>query len=59
MLCKVCEWRRVKAKGRCGTCLEYLRRTGRERPVALVVAHGRRVLERQQASKVLALMTRL
>jgi hypothetical protein len=43
-MCRVCAWRLAVAKGRCKTDHEYRRRTGRDRPEELVVAHGRRLL---------------
>lgn len=47
MTCPVCRWRLVRRWGRCDACAAYWRRTGRDRPEELVVAHGRRILERR------------
>ena len=37
--------------GECGTCSEYRRRNGSQRPIALIVAHARRVFEREEHRK--------
>lgn len=34
-LCHTCRARHIKAKGECGTCHEYRRRHGTQRPVEL------------------------
>lgn len=44
--CPTCAWKPVRAGGECSTCWDYRHRTGRQRPEALIVAHGRRVADR-------------
>lgn len=34
--CIICDAKRVKARDRCGTCLQYLHRKGHDRPQNLV-----------------------
>lgn len=44
-VCVVCEWAEPYAQDRCEACYRYRRRTGRDRPEDLIVAHGRWLLE--------------
>lgn len=47
-LCSNCEAAYARARGTwCWACVNYRRRTGRDRPEALVVAHGRRMLDKR------------
>lgn len=43
--CRNCGCGPVRANGRCHPCDTYRKRTGRERPEELIVAHGRRIIE--------------
>ena len=46
-ICSVCRWRPVKARERCGSCYEYLRRRGRDRAQERILAEGQELLEAQ------------
>ena len=47
-VCANCEAAWARPRGRlCSACYEYRRRIGRDRPEDLVVAHGRRVLDKR------------
>jgi len=46
--CVNCDAAWARQRGRlCWACINYRRRTGKDRPEALVVAHGRRVLDKR------------
>lgn len=47
-LCRVCQFKPVHSDRLCFTCYQYRRRTGRDRPESVVVAHGRRIVARDE-----------
>ena len=53
--CKTCSncgaGARRLVKGECRTCWTYRHRTGEPRPIGLIVAHARRVFEREEERK--------
>lgn len=51
MRCIICGDSRIRARRRCATCLQYLRRNGRDRPFELIVRLTERDVERGLARR--------
>jgi hypothetical protein len=48
-VCRVCDWQRIYARGRCRSCYVFERRHGRDRTEDEVVAQGQAYLERRDS----------
>ena len=47
-ICSNCEGAWAKPRGKlCSACYEYERRNGKPRPESVIIAHGRRLMERR------------
>jgi len=47
MMCEVCEWRSVYARGRCRSCYVYERKHGYDKTEDYLVSEGEKELERR------------